>query len=134
MTVLLVDDDAAILGVLKMRLEQRGYRVATANSALAAERVALKIQPEMALIDVIMPGINGVELCRRLTHNPSLPPQLRVVMLSSVADPAIIKAAIEAGASGYIIKSSDLNTVLAEVLRLLESPADAAANSLQQQS
>lgn len=129
MTVLLVDDDPAILGVMKMRLEQRGYRIATANSALAAERVAIKEQPEFALVDVIMPGINGVELCRRLTHNPDLSPQLRVVMLSSVNDPPIIEAATKAGAIGYIVKSSDLNATLAAVLRLLEASADDAAGT-----
>ncbi len=131
MTVMLVDDDPAILGVMKVLLEQRGYRVATANSALAAERMAIKEQPELALVDVIMPGINGVELCRRLTHSPDLPPQLRVVMLSSVNDPAIIAAATQAGASGYIVKSSDLNLMLAEVLHLLEAPADDAATNVQ---
>lgn len=130
MTVLLVDDDPAILGVIKMRLEQHGYRVATANSALAAERVAISEQPELALVDVVMPGINGVELCRRLTNNPDLPPHLRVVMLSSVTDPAIMAAATQVGASGYIVKSHDLNVTLAEVLRLLEAPPDDAASNM----
>ena len=121
MKVLLVDDDPVILGVVKVRLEQRGYQVATANSALSAERVASREQPELALLDVVMPGINGVELCRRLLHNPSLPPQMRVVMLSSVTDEEVIDEARQAGAVGYVIKNNDINAIIEQVVELLES-------------
>lgn len=118
--VLLVDDDPVILGVVKLRLEQRGYHVATAGSALSAERVAIREQPELALLDVVMPGLNGLELCRRLLHNPDLPPQMRVVMLSSVTDPEVLDEAKEAGATGYIVKSNDINAIIEQVVGLLD--------------
>lgn len=117
--IMLVDDDAAWLMVISHRLRELGYQVMTACSALHAVRLAEKEQPALALLDVVMPATNGVELCYLLKHNHRLSDQLKVVMLSSITDLKVIEDARRAGASGYVLKSANLDEVVQQVVSLL---------------
>lgn len=121
-SILLVDDDPTWLAVLKQMLIGRGYKVATASSALQGLRLAIETQPELMLVDVVMPGTSGIELCRQLRDNPLLPPHLQVAMLSSMNDEVTVSQAQQAGARTFIAKSCSMAEIAAQVANLLPAP------------
>ena len=91
--ILLVDDDATNLDVLRQALDGRGYRLFVAKSGETALEVARKARPALVLLDVVMPGIDGYETCRRLKDDPEtrrLEPRpqglVRIVLKKAYAD------------------------------------------------
>ena len=70
--VLVVDDEAPILELLTYNLEKAGYEVASAADGLKAVDVARRFLPDLVLLDIMMPGIDGVETCRRIREIPEL--------------------------------------------------------------
>lgn len=121
-SILLVDDDPTWLAILKQVLVGQGYMVATASSALQGLRLAIETQPELMLVDVVMPGTSGIELCRQVRDNPLLPPDLQVAMLSSMNDEATVSQAQQAGATTFIAKSCSMAEITAQVANLLLVP------------
>ncbi len=113
--ILLVDDDMNILAILKYRLELQGYEIVTATNASAAERQVAAEHPNLVLLDVMMPGQDGVTVCRRLKHDHQPGDLPRVIMLSAVSDQRTVDAAFAAGASGWINKPFNFTTLISEV-------------------
>lgn len=105
--VLVVDDHSIVREGLRSLLEKESdiTVVAEAPDGTSALSAALEHQPDVVMMDVSMPGMNGIEATRRVT---SLVPDARVVCLSLHADPHIVSSMLEAGASGYVVKSADL--------------------------
>lgn len=121
--ILLVDDDPNLLNVLKYRLELQGYNVTIANNGHMAEQRAEEDQPNLVLLDVMMPGMDGVEVCTRLRHNRKLPNNLKIVMLSAIIDQRTIDAAYAAGAIGFINKPFNFNKLIEQVANFLGEEA-----------
>lgn len=120
--VLVVDDEEPIRAVAAEMLEYLGYDVMTERSGEAAlERIGSGARPNLVILDVVMPGIGGVETFRRLRR---LVPGLRVVFSSGFSDRSAFDALAAEGASGFIVKPYLLE-VLAERIRTLlgENPA-----------
>ena len=124
--ILLVDDDPNLLNVLKYRLELQGYNVSVASNGHMAEQRAEEEQPNLVLLDVMMPGMDGVEVCSRLRHNHKLPTNLKIVMLSAILDQRTVDAAYAAGASGFINKPFNFNKLIEEVATFLGDEGVAA--------
>jgi DNA-binding response OmpR family regulator len=104
--VLLVDDDQDLLMVLSAALKQRGYDVAVAQDAVAAMSAAVKLRPQVVVLDVGLPGGEGTVVMRRMHAMPQLA-GVPVVMMSG-RDPEKHRAeALEAGASAYLTKPVD---------------------------
>lgn len=82
--VLVVDDDNLLAITLQKRLEAKGYDVAVANDGAIASQMALRECPDIAILDVMMPHIDGFDLCRRLKCIPA-PNTPKVILLSAVA-------------------------------------------------
>ena len=99
--VLVVDDEAITREVVQAMLELDHvdvHAVGDGESALAAARA---VQPDVVLLDVMMPGMDGFEVCRQLTAMADAP---RVVMLTACSDDDARRTAEEAGAAGYLVK------------------------------
>jgi two-component system response regulator VicR len=102
--ILVVDDSKLVTDIVKLRLEMYGYEVRLAHSGEEAlDRIADDV-PDLMVLDVQMPGIDGYEVCRRLRDNPMLD-DLRIIMLTSSDDK---HAAFEAGVDDYLNKDIDL--------------------------
>jgi CheY-like chemotaxis protein len=99
--VLVVDDEALTRDVVGAMLELEDVDVHTAHDGESALAMAEEVRPDVVLLDVMMPGVDGVEVCRRLTSNGL---RTRVVMLTARADEESRRAAAEAGASAYLVK------------------------------
>ncbi|HWL37964.1 MAG TPA: response regulator [Frankiaceae bacterium] len=99
--VLVVDDEAITRDVVGAMLEMEDVEVHTAHDGETALAMAGDVRPDLVLLDVMMPGIDGMEVCRRLTADDGGP---RVVMLTAKADPESRQIAAAAGASAYLSK------------------------------
>ena len=104
----IADDDESMLGVLTSCLRNAGYTVITATDGLAAERLALERRPDIALLDIFMPGKNGVEVLQTLSE---LLPGTGVMMVSGNEDEEIARACLSKGAFDYTAKPPNLDAL-----------------------
>jgi len=101
--VLVVDDEEPILELLKYNLEKQGYDVRTATDGQIAVDVARKFHPDLVLLDIMMPKVDGVEACRQLRAMPELV-NTYIVFLTARAEEYSEVAAFDVGADDYILK------------------------------
>ena len=97
--VLVVDDDEMIRRLVRAVLEADEFEVAEARDGQTALDLANATQPSVVVLDIMMPGIDGVEVCRRLDHD-----QVKVVVLTARDDPKLESEAKEAGADAFMTK------------------------------
>jgi DNA-binding NarL/FixJ family response regulator len=110
LSVILVDDHTMLRQGIRRALEIEGIKVvAEASDGAAAIRLALEHKPDVVLMDVSMPGMDGVEAARRLVEADG---RQRVVMLTMHIDRDVIDRAIRAGAVGYLTKDSSISEVI----------------------
>jgi DNA-binding response OmpR family regulator len=101
--VLVADDDPDILGLVRLRLERDGYEVVSASDGEAALDLALARVPDVALLDVMMPRLDGYELTRRLrAHGPTT--AIPIILLTARVQEPDVERGYEAGADDYITK------------------------------
>ena len=112
-TVMLVDDHTMLRQGLRRSLETEGVRViAEAADGEEAVRIALSMKPDVVLMDVSMPGTDGIEATRKLMAADA---RQRVVMLTMHMDREVIERAIKAGAVGYMTKDSSVRDVVTAI-------------------
>ena len=109
--ILVVDDDRLVLASLTRGLRQAGYRVSEASNGKDALDLAAKATPDLALLDVRMPGMNGIELGRLLHEQTSVP----FIYLSAYGQGDIVAQAAEHGALGYLVKPLDIAQILPSI-------------------
>jgi two-component system, OmpR family, copper resistance phosphate regulon response regulator CusR len=117
MKILIVEDEPKVAQFLKNGLEENGYEAELAYDGLSAEKLVKSNRYDMFILDIIIPGINGLELCKKLKNiNPSLP----VLMLTALGttDDKII--GFDAGANDYLVKPFEFRELLARVKVLLK--------------
>lgn len=112
--ILLVDDDPANLDILRQALDGRGYKLLVATSGEDALRVALRARPSLVLLDVLMPGMDGYETCRRLKGDPATA-DAAVIFLSALEDARDKVRGLEAGAVDFVTKPFQPEEVVARV-------------------
>ena len=126
MQILIIDDNKDFLEIFSMKLTQAGFTVATAQSGEAGIEEAKRIHPDLILLDVEMPVMNGVETLQKMKAD-SATSGFKVVFLTNYGEPQKDttwideKFAREAGAMDYIKKSEDLSKIVDEVTRLLKT-------------
>lgn len=126
-TVLIVDDDESTLRVLELLLARAGYEVVRALSAEDGLRKAYRFQPDIVLLDVNMPQMDGWEMCRRLRDMSDVP----ILFLSAYASSEDIVRGLDLGADDYISKPYDPQELLARIkAHLRRAPRSAASEEL----
>ncbi|MDB5932906.1 MAG: Response regulator [Massilia sp.] len=106
--ILLVDDDALLLEFLAEVLGHAGYETVAASSAAEAIRRIEAREPDMALLDITMPGMSGLELARHLQEHTSVP----FMFLSASADGDVVRQAATYGAVGFVVKPVDAERLM----------------------
>ncbi|MEV6009928.1 two-component system response regulator CseB [Streptomyces sp. NPDC051976] len=124
--VLFVEDDDVIREATTLALERDGFQVTAAPDGLVGLDAFRARQPDLALLDVMVPGLDGVSLCRRIRDTSTVP----VIMLSARADAIDIVLGLEAGADDYVTKPFDGAVLVARIRAVLRrfrvsSPEDA---------
>ena len=117
--ILVVDDEAINLKLVSRLLEMEGYEVITAQSGDASLRLIEQTPPDIALLDVRMPDMDGYELCRRLRQNPRTA-GIPIVMLTALVDENDRLKGIEAGADDCLPKPFNVELMCALLARLLQ--------------
>lgn len=116
--ILVVDDDVDILKILKRDLTKEGHQVVCASNAAEALKYSMCHAPDLVLLDIGLPDINGVELCRRLRSYPAN--ATTPILFATVSNDIESKiAAFDAGADDYLVKPFDLQELNLRVKVLL---------------
>jgi DNA-binding response OmpR family regulator len=125
--LLIADDDPSQRLLTRYALEREGYQLVEADSGLACLEAASRYQPDMVLLDAVMPDLDGFECCRRLhAQNPDLP----ILIVTSLEDETFVNEAFAAGASDYIPKPIHWSVLKRRLRHLLQ--ANQAQRRLQQ--
>ncbi|MCZ6842140.1 MAG: response regulator [SAR324 cluster bacterium] len=116
--ILVVDDQPANRDIFQTRLTVSGYQVILAGDGEEALRVAREQLPDLVLLDVMMPKISGIDVCRELKGDPSLP-YIPIIMVTAKADSKDVVVGLEAGAEEYLTKPVDQAALVARVKSML---------------
>jgi two-component system alkaline phosphatase synthesis response regulator PhoP len=118
--ILIVDDEPDILSFLRYNLEKENYWVYSATNGNDALKMALKIQPQLVVLDVMMPGMNGIETCRAMRNLPQLR-DTPIAILTALSEKESEAACLEAGANDYITKPIRPRLLLSRLQGLLKT-------------
>lgn len=127
--VLVVEDEPALLDTLEYNLTKQGYSVSTAKDGLQALEIARAVNPDLLLLDIMLPGLDGFEVCRILRQEMSLP----ILFLTAKADEIDKIVGLEVGADDYLTKPFSMRELMARVkaqlrrVRLVREEITAAA-------
>jgi DNA-binding response OmpR family regulator len=122
--ILVVDDEAAILQTLRYNLERSGYSVVTASDGRSAVAMAQREEPDLIVLDIMLPVLDGIEACKEIRKSSAVP----IIMLTA-KDQEIDKVlALELGADDYVTKPFALHEFLARVKARLRRPLPVAAS------
>ena len=127
-TILLVDDERDIVEFLQYNLEKEGYKVFTANDGLEGVEMAQKVSPDLILMDVMMPRMDGIEACQMIRQELQLNSPL-IAFLTSRAEDYSQVAGFEAGADDYITKPIRPRLLVSKVEALLRRAGRASGQT-----
>ncbi|WP_310994083.1 response regulator transcription factor [Aequorivita marina] len=117
-TILLVDDEPDILEIIRYNLASEGYRVETAENGLEAIEQATKLKPQLIIMDVMMPEMDGIEACEKIRNLPALSETI-ITFLTARGEDFSQMAGFEAGADDYITKPIRPKVLVSKVKALL---------------
>ncbi|GGN85334.1 DNA-binding response regulator [Streptomyces albiflavescens] len=125
--VLLAEDDRAIRHALERALALEGYEVTAVADGVEALAQAHRTPPDVLVLDVMMPGIDGLQVCRVLRAEGNRTP---ILMLTALVETADRIAGLDAGADDYVVKPFDVEEVFARLRALLRRTGTGAANGI----
>lgn len=128
--ILIVDDAPDSLGLLQDIMRQQGYQTFVATSGKRALDIATRVQPDLILLDVILPDLDGLEICRRLKRQPDTA-HIPVIFVSSCGETDDIVAGFDTGAADYIAKPVRLAEVCVRVRAQLRQRSSAESQKQQ---
>ena len=127
--ILIVDDEEDILEMIEYNLAKEGYWVSRAQTGEKALRKLKDEPPDLVLLDLMLPGIDGLDVCRQIKSNPESN-HIPVIMLTARGTEADVVSGLELGADDYVIKPFSMRVLLARIratLRRKKAPADETA-------
>jgi len=123
----IAEDDLKIAGLLKSALNENGYKVVGVHDGIAALELFLHENFDLFIVDIMMPGLNGIQLCKHIRDNQITTPLLMLTAMGTVDDKV---TGLDAGADDYLVKPFHLKELLARVAALLRrQPANIATTT-----
>jgi DNA-binding response OmpR family regulator len=116
--VLIADDEPNIVTSLEFLLKQRGYDVRVANAGDDALRAVAEFEPQLVLLDVMMPRMSGYEVCQKIRENPDWN-GMRIIMLSAKGRDVEVTKGMAVGADAYVTKPFSTKDLVARVQQML---------------
>jgi len=126
-TVLVVEDERDIAALVRYHVEKAGFRCLEAGDGAAALRLAREARPDVVVLDLLLPGLDGLEVCRRLRRDPATA-GLPVIMLTARGEEVDRVVGLEVGADDYVVKPFSPRELIARikaVLRRSREPGEA---------
>jgi DNA-binding response OmpR family regulator len=129
--ILVVDDEPEAVELVEFNLEAAGYDVSTAGDGAEALNKARRIQPSLIILDVMMPEIDGMEVCKLLRRDPATS-TIPIIMLTAKASEVDRVLGLELGADDYVVKPFSPRELVLRVKKILErgKPAEAAKEKI----
>lgn len=125
--ILIVDDEETTVQLLTVLLEQKGFEVIKAYRAEDGLRKAYRLHPDLVLLDIMMPGMDGMEFCRRLRELSDVP----IIFLTALTDRRDVVKGLEMGADDYIVKPYDTDELVARIrAHLRRAPSNRVVEEL----
>lgn len=112
--ILIVEDEITTSQLVKIVLKKQGYRVVTATTGPEALRIADDIIPDLILLDIVLPGMDGFQVCQYIRKNPHTA-QIPVIMFSGLDRPADQRMAFAAGGDDYLTKPVKMSDLLEKI-------------------
>jgi DNA-binding response OmpR family regulator len=113
--ILVIDDDAAVTDLLSLLLKSQGFDVSATNNSSDGLTMIREKQPDLVVLDLMMPEIDGWEVCRAVRAFSQIP----IIILSALNDPSMIASVLDAGADDYLTKPTPSRVLVAHINRLL---------------
>ena len=129
LVILIVEDEPDIRDLIVLHLTREGFRCRTASNGVDALHEARAARPDLIVLDLMLPGLGGLEVCRRLRAEPATA-SLPIIMLTAKADEVDRVVGLEMGADDYVVKPFSPKELVARVravLRRAQTPASAGA-------
>jgi DNA-binding response OmpR family regulator len=120
--VLIVDDEPSIIVALQFLMEQNGYETLVAFSGEEAMETIARQHPDLILLDIMLPVVDGFEVCQRVRENPEWK-NIRIVLVTALGSEANAAKGLALGADAYITKPFANADLVAKVKELLACPA-----------
>ena len=114
-TILIVDDEQRIIDLARMYLEQDGFRVTSATNGNSARTIILRDKPSLVVLDLMLPGMDGLEVCRRVREESDVP----IIMLTARSEDIDKIVGLELGADDYLTKPFNPRELLARIRAIL---------------
>lgn len=125
--ILIVDDDRALAEMLGMVLQGEGFHTEHSADGAEALEVFREVRPDLILLDLMLPGLDGIEVCTRVRAESGVP----IIMLTARTDTTDVVSGLEAGADDYVMKPFNPAELIARVRARLREPQQEASEELQ---
>lgn len=112
--LLVIDDDAAVTDLLSLLLKSQGFEVFATNNSTEGLAMIREVQPDLVILDLMMPEMDGWEVCRSVRQFSQVP----IIILSALNDPSMIASVLDAGADDYLTKPTPSRVLVAHINRL----------------
>lgn len=114
--ILVIDDDSAVTDLLSVLLRSQGFDVTATNSSSDGLGLVRDNEPDLIILDLMMPEIDGWEVCRSVRTYSQVP----IIVLSALNDPSMVASVLDAGADDYLTKPTPSRVLVAHINRLLK--------------
>lgn len=126
--IMIVDDDVNICELIRLYLEKDKYSTVIVNDGLEAVSCFAEVKPDLVLLDVMLPGLDGWQVCRKLRESSNVP----IIMLSAKGETFDKVLGLELGADDYIVKPFETKEVLARIKAVLRRSVSATAEQIRE--
>ena len=125
--LLIVEDNTELLELLRLGLKQAGFSISTATNGLEALKKARSLMPDLILLDLVLPELDGFAVCERLRREEATA-TIPIIMLTGLNSEFTRFAGLESGADEYVTKPASADQLLPKIQHWLELSAHSAAN------
>lgn len=124
--LLVIDDDTAVTDLLSLLLKSQGFEVFATNNSSDGLSMIREMQPDLVILDLMMPEMDGWEVCRSVRQFSQIP----IIILSALNDPSMIASVLDAGADDYLTKPTPSRVLVAHINRLTKRNGNLRSSSL----
>ncbi|MCZ2128468.1 MAG: response regulator transcription factor [Anaerolineales bacterium] len=113
--ILVIDDDVAITELMSVLLKTFGFETLTTNSGVEGVRLAVEAAPNVVLLDLMMPDLDGWQVCKEIRKANTVP----ILVLSAINDPRMVASVLDAGADDFLVKPVPSGVLVANINKLV---------------
>ena len=124
--LLVIDDDTAVTDLLSLLLRSQGFEVSATNNSADGLNMVREMQPNLVVLDLMMPEMDGWEVCRAVRQFSQVP----IIILSALNDPSMIASVLDAGADDYLTKPTPSRVLVAHINRLTKRTGTLRSSAL----